>query len=81
MSNTPPPPPPQIIVISTVADYEMTVLQFSGAVLLSIVTPICQLCVNTVMPFLTKLNNDRPDMLQKINIVVLIANSQTEELC
>lgn len=33
------------------------------------------------MPFLTKLNNDRPDMLQKINIVVLIANSQTEELC
>lgn len=59
----------------------MTVLQFSGAVLLSIVTPICQLCVNTVMPFLTKLNNDRPDMLQKINIVVLIANSQTEELC
>lgn len=81
MSDAPPPPPPQVIVISTVADYESAVLQYNGAVLLSVVTPICQLCVNTIMPFLTKLNSERMDVLEKINIVVLVASSATKELC
>lgn len=78
---TPPPPPPTLIRLDTPDDFRAHVTCFNGSALLAVVSPLCSASTNTVVPFLEKLNNDRPSLLKETNLLVLYAMDTTDELC
>ncbi|ORC92142.1 uncharacterized protein TM35_000043560 [Trypanosoma theileri] len=76
-----PPPPPVILYATKKDEFESLVLQFRGSCLVAVVTPFCNRCSRTVMPFLEKLNAERPPLLATQNIVVITAGEESAELC
>ncbi|RNF01681.1 uncharacterized protein Tco025E_08528 [Trypanosoma conorhini] len=81
LKKGPPPPPPVILYATNKEDFEAAVLQYKGACLVAVVTPFCSRCTRTVMPYLEKLNSERPSLLSALNIVVINASDESVELC
>lgn len=80
-NNEPPPPPPTIIGIKSREDFETFVQKHKGSALVAVVTTLCPISTNTIIPFLEKLNDERPAALESTNIIVLYANDDTADLC
>ncbi|PBJ73217.1 hypothetical protein BCY84_14046 [Trypanosoma cruzi cruzi] len=79
--KAPPPPPPVILYASNHEEFGAVVLQHNGGCLVAVVTPFCNRCSRTIMPYLEKLNSERPSLLSTLNIVVVNAGDETGDLC
>ncbi|RNF02278.1 hypothetical protein TraAM80_06509 [Trypanosoma rangeli] len=76
-----PPPPPVVLYATKLEEFGALVLQHKGACLVAVLTSFCSRCTRTVMPFLEKLNLERPGVLSALNIVVINASDESAELC
>ncbi|KEG08322.1 hypothetical protein DQ04_07451010 [Trypanosoma grayi] len=79
--KAPPPPPPVVLYASNQEEFDAVVLNHQGSSLVAVLAPFCNLCSRTVMPYLEKLNAERPSALAALNIVVVNASDELAALC
>ncbi|CCW62158.1 unnamed protein product [Phytomonas sp. EM1] len=75
------PIPPTLIPVETVDDMEIHVYKHEGASILSVVSPLCSISTDSVIPFLENLNVKRPPALKETNLLVLYATEETTAVC
>lgn len=76
-----PPPPPIVLRVRSQEDFENHILNHRGSALLAIVTAHCKIGVESIVPFMEKLNDDRPPIMKDTNLVVMYTDEETRELC